>query len=76
MYDTQLHCMAKVVKAIVSLLQAAQVRKTCFAPPDEADTAQSNMYSPETHHFCTIHAGTYVQQVQPAPCMSVSVLPP
>ena len=43
-------------------VQAAQVRKTSFAPPEEADKAKASMYSPDTHHFCTIHAGTVVQQ--------------
>ena len=44
-------------------MQAAQVRKVSFVPDDQL--VASGMYDPETHHSCTVHAGTYVQQVWP-----------
>ena len=40
-------------------MQAAQVRKASFVP----DNQHLAPYDPETHHSCTVHAGTYVQQV-------------
>lgn len=45
--------------------QAAQVRKSCFVPnaADLAGTGQGvESYHPTTHHSCTVHAGTIVQQ--------------
>ena len=41
------------------------MRKTCFASLEEADKPNAFTYSPDTHHYCTIYAGTYVQQVLP-----------
>ncbi len=40
-------------------LQAAQVRKSSFVTHEEE---KSGAYHPETHHSCTVHAGTFVQQ--------------
>ena len=42
-------------------MQAAQVRKSSFVARS-SDTQHA--YYPETHHSCTIHAGTVVQQVE------------
>ena len=44
-------------------LQAAQVRKTSYMHSEEGHGQSAAMYSLETHHSCTVHAGTYVQQV-------------
>jgi len=33
------------------------VRKATYVP-------SSQEYHPESHHYCTVHAGTYVQQVR------------
>ena len=48
-------------------VQAAQVRKSSFAAHGNNSKAA---YHPETHHSCTIHAGTVIQQVQYAPLMA------
>ena len=40
--------------------QAAQVRKSAFV---EGSNDGKQTYHPETHHSCTIYAGTMVQQV-------------
>ena len=40
------------------VVQAAQVRKTCFASPEEAGKPNASLYSPDTHPYCTIYAGT------------------
>ena len=40
-------------------LQAAQVRKCSYVAQEKAI---QRSYHPETHHACTIHAGTTVQQ--------------
>jgi len=40
-------------------VQAAQVRKSSFVTHEEE---KRGAYHPETHHSCTIHAGTSVQQ--------------
>lgn len=45
----------------VNALQAAQVRKSSFVP--EGRVVKTNGYHPDTHHTCTVHAGTFVQQV-------------
>ena len=50
-------------------VQAAQVRKTSFMHSEEGQGQAAAIYSPETHHSCTVHAGTYVQQVQCLPHM-------
>lgn len=62
----------------VGVLQAAQVRKSSFVPA--AGVVRAHIYHPDTHHFCTVHAGTYVQQVRlcntqlwPAAMWAVSV---
>ena len=47
----------------VNALQAAQVRKSSFVP--EGGVVKTNGYHPDTHHTCTVHAGTFVQQVSP-----------
>ena len=39
------------------LFQAAQVRKDGYVPEP------SQGYDPDRHHYCTIYAGTMVQQV-------------
>ncbi|DBA96365.1 TPA: hypothetical protein ACH3X3_002538 [Trebouxia sp. C0006] len=41
--------------------EAAQVRKSGFVP--EGGVMKTNGYHPDTHHTCTVHAGTFVQQV-------------
>lgn len=50
-----------------SAVQAAQVRKTCYMADEAPHAGSPPMYSPDTHHSCTIHAGTFVQQVQGTP---------
>ena len=37
-------------------VQAAHVRKSSYV-------AKGHVYNPESHHGCTVHAGTQVQQV-------------
>ncbi len=39
-------------------MQAAQVRKSSFVP--EGGVMKTNGYHPDTHHTCTVHAGTFV----------------
>ena len=41
-------------------MQAAQVRKSSFVAHV---SGKKVAYHPETHHSCTIHAGTVIQQV-------------
>ena len=53
------------VPALRNVLQAAQVRKSSFVPA--AGVVRAHSYHPETHHFCTVHAGTFVKQVSLAP---------
>ena len=57
-------------KSAISLLrvvlQAAQVRKSSFMPA--AGVARAHSYHPDTHHYCTVHAGTFVKQVSLAQC--------
>ena len=38
------------------------MRKSGFVP--EGGVMKTNGYHPDTHHTCTVHAGTFVQQVQ------------
>lgn len=49
-----------------TVLQAAQVRKSSFMPA--AGVVRAHSYHPETHHYCTVHAGTFVKQVSLAEC--------
>ena len=42
-------------------VQAVQVRKSGFV---ERDMDGKHSYHPETHHSCTVYAGTVVQQVR------------
>ena len=44
-------------------LQAAQVRKCSYVAGQEAHNCS---YHPDTHHACTVYAGTTVYQVSPA----------
>lgn len=44
-------------------LQAAQVRKSSYVAQEGEGKGTYQAYHPETHHACTIHAGTTVQQV-------------
>lgn len=42
-------------------MQAAQVRKSSYVAHED-EREGTNTYHPETHHSCTVHAGTHVQQ--------------
>ena len=57
----------------ICVAQAAQVRKTCYRA---AEDWGSSLYSADTHAFCTVHAGTNVQQVRNVDpvCMKFRVL--
>lgn len=46
-----------------SQLQAAQVRKSSYVASDDGGGTATAGYDPNVHQFCTIYAGTYVQQV-------------
>lgn len=46
---------------LTDVLQATQVRKSSYGLGSAQGPAGG--YHPETHHGCTIHAGTFVQQV-------------
>lgn len=44
-------------------LQASHLRKTSLVVPDESQGARAVAYDPDTQHYCTIYAGTSIQQV-------------
>lgn len=48
---------------MLTIVQAAQLRKTSFVPPAEASGLQQADYDPDKQQYCTVYAGTYVQQV-------------
>ena len=52
-------------------MQAAQVRKSSFV---DSGSDKKAAYHPETHHSCTVHAGTVILQVSKIPplaCISL-----
>ena len=63
MSDSPALCIANCIRLNFDVAQAAQVRKTCFVTAEEADASPASAYDADTHHSCTIYAGTYVQQV-------------
>ena len=45
------------------LVQAAQLRKSSFVQPADVPELQPAAYDPDKQSYCTVYAGTFVQQV-------------